>query len=211
MATTTNYGWTTPDDTALVKDGASAIRALGSAIDTSMNTALGTKKAGLVLLNTTSFSAVASQSVNSVFSSTYNNYQFVLNITAAVTASAVALRLRASSTDSTASVYGRSGYYNLNNSTTVTGAGNSGQTSWNLGSVDPANPYYHNVNLDIYNVFLAQPTTINFASTNQSSGNPFFGFHGAYLHTASTSYDGFTIFTDAGTMTGTVRVYGYNQ
>ena len=34
MATTTNYGWTTPDDTALVKDGASAIRTLGSSIDT---------------------------------------------------------------------------------------------------------------------------------------------------------------------------------
>ena len=34
MATTTNYGWTTPDDTALVKDGASAIRSLGTAIDT---------------------------------------------------------------------------------------------------------------------------------------------------------------------------------
>jgi hypothetical protein len=34
MATTTNYGWTTPDDTALVKDGASAIRSLGTSIDT---------------------------------------------------------------------------------------------------------------------------------------------------------------------------------
>lgn len=34
MATTTNYSWTTPDDTALVKDGAAAIRSLGSAIDT---------------------------------------------------------------------------------------------------------------------------------------------------------------------------------
>lgn len=34
MATTTNYSWTTPDDTDLVKDGASAIRTLGSAIDT---------------------------------------------------------------------------------------------------------------------------------------------------------------------------------
>lgn len=36
MATTTNYSWTTPDDTALVKDGASAIRSLGSAIDSSL-------------------------------------------------------------------------------------------------------------------------------------------------------------------------------
>ena len=34
MATTTNYGWVTPDDTALVKDGASAIRTLGTSIDT---------------------------------------------------------------------------------------------------------------------------------------------------------------------------------
>jgi hypothetical protein len=34
MATTTNYGWTTPDDTGLVKDGASNIRTLGSSIDT---------------------------------------------------------------------------------------------------------------------------------------------------------------------------------
>ena len=38
MATTTNYGWTTPDDTALVKDGASAIRTLGSSIDSTLKT-----------------------------------------------------------------------------------------------------------------------------------------------------------------------------
>ena len=34
MATTTNYSWTTPDDTDLVKDGAAAIRTLGSSVDT---------------------------------------------------------------------------------------------------------------------------------------------------------------------------------
>jgi hypothetical protein len=36
MANTTNFGWETPDDTDLVKDGAAAIRTLGSAIDTSL-------------------------------------------------------------------------------------------------------------------------------------------------------------------------------
>lgn len=36
MASTTNFGWTTPDNTGYVKDGALAIRTLGSAIDTSM-------------------------------------------------------------------------------------------------------------------------------------------------------------------------------
>jgi len=36
MPTTTNFGWTTPADTDLVKDGALAIRTLGNGIDTSL-------------------------------------------------------------------------------------------------------------------------------------------------------------------------------
>lgn len=36
MPTTSNFGWTTPADTDLVKDGASAIRTLGNGIDTSL-------------------------------------------------------------------------------------------------------------------------------------------------------------------------------
>ena len=35
MATTTNFGWETPDDTDLVKDGSAAMRTLGNSIDTS--------------------------------------------------------------------------------------------------------------------------------------------------------------------------------
>lgn len=40
MATTTNNGWETPDDTDLVKDGALAIRTLGEEIDTSVGEGL---------------------------------------------------------------------------------------------------------------------------------------------------------------------------
>ena len=36
MANTTNFGWETPDDTDLVKDGAAAIRTVAGAIDTSL-------------------------------------------------------------------------------------------------------------------------------------------------------------------------------
>jgi hypothetical protein len=54
MATTTNYSWTTPDDTDLVKDGAAAIRALGTAIDTTVyNNSL---VSGLTLISTTTLS-----------------------------------------------------------------------------------------------------------------------------------------------------------
>jgi hypothetical protein len=44
MATTTNYGWTTPNDSDPFKQGASAIRTLGSAIDTTLGSFLNIKQ-----------------------------------------------------------------------------------------------------------------------------------------------------------------------
>ena len=78
--TTTNYGWDIPQSTDLVKDGATAIATLGEDIDTSIYTALGGNKSGLVLLNTTSFSGVASHSVSNFVSATYSNYKIVTRI-----------------------------------------------------------------------------------------------------------------------------------
>lgn len=52
MATTTNYSWSTPDDTAFVKDGAAAIRTLGSSVDSSMADLLG-GTAGQILSKST--------------------------------------------------------------------------------------------------------------------------------------------------------------
>lgn len=37
MATSPNYGWTEPNNTDYVKDGAEAMRDLGDAIDTTVN------------------------------------------------------------------------------------------------------------------------------------------------------------------------------
>ena len=53
---------------------------------------------GLTLINTTSFSAVASQSINDVFSTTYDNYFIVANILPSTNLS-LQLRLRASGSD----------------------------------------------------------------------------------------------------------------
>ena len=96
--TTTNFGWDIPQSTDLVKDGATAIAALGQDIDTAfvdfkggttgqvlkktsgtdLDVEWGTASSGLTLINTTSFSAVANQQFNGVFSSTYDNYQINL-------------------------------------------------------------------------------------------------------------------------------------
>jgi hypothetical protein len=60
MATTTTYGWETPDDTDLVKDGALAMRDLGQDIDTSL------AKAALQAVSTTKTTAFTTTSTSFV-------------------------------------------------------------------------------------------------------------------------------------------------
>jgi hypothetical protein len=204
MSTTSAYGWNIPDNTDLVKDGALAIRTLGNAIDTSMNTALGTKKAGMVLLNTTSFSAVASQSVTSIFSSTYDNYRIIYNLTGSTSTNTL-MRLRTSSDDSSAS-YNKQYLYAA--STTVLAARSNGQTSWLLG--DHGTDLTFNTT-DLIGPNLAQPTGgFQLAGQLFASGSNNW-FSNVLGHTASTQFTGFTIYPASGTITGTVSVYGYNK
>jgi hypothetical protein len=79
MATTTNYSWSTPDNTAYVKDGASAIRSLGSSVDSTLYTALGGAYPGLRLVSKTTIgSAVTGVTVSTPFSATYAGYKILV-------------------------------------------------------------------------------------------------------------------------------------
>jgi len=208
MATTTNYGWTTPDDTSLVKDGASAIRTLGSSIDTSLNNALGTKKAGLVLLNTTSFSAVSSQSFNDVFSSSYRNYKILFSNLSSSTFNNIQIRLRVSGTDNSSTNYTRQ-YLSANNAS-IGGARATGQTSWaEVALINGANNE-NSAWLDIFDPFTSTYTTALNQSAFLATGNMIMTLT-AYGLTVNTSYTGFTALASGGTMSGTISVYGYNN
>ena len=203
MATTTpNYGWAVPTSTDLVKDGATAIETLGDAIDASMNTALGTKKAGMVLLNTTSFSAVSSQSVNDVFSTTYDNYFLLLRTTAST--DNINIRMRVSGTDDTSANYSNLG---LRITTTVDRVASYAQTSYRIGEASTGKGAIQAV---IYAPFLAALTQFNGLITNGFQSPMENGFQmGA--HNVATSYTGFTLIPASGTMTGNVSVYGYSK
>jgi len=65
MANTSNFGWETPDDTDLVKDGALAIRTLAGAIDTSF------KGVAINAQTGTTYTAVLSDGLNKLV--TMNN------------------------------------------------------------------------------------------------------------------------------------------
>jgi hypothetical protein len=208
MATTTNYGWTTPDDTSLVKDGASAIRTLGSSIDTSLNNALGTKKAGLVLLNTTSFSAVASVSLPAdTFTTTYDNYRIVLNKLDSPANPNIYLRLRAASTDETGATYAWSYTGARANNTTFNNGGNA-TTFINLLSCRQVP--FGGASIDLYSPKLADVTGVTCQWNGGESGWFNFGTTGGNLNN-TTSYDSASLVASSSTISGVMSVYGYNK
>jgi hypothetical protein len=205
MATTTpNYGWTVPTSTDLVKDGATAIETLGDAIDASMNTALGTKKAGMVLLNTTSFSAVASQSINDVFSATYDVYLIQYAMISS-TNNGFSMRLRVGgSDDSTGSAYVDQ---LLNANTTTVSAARTTSNIWALGGVNTA--LVSTATIKLTNPFKASATGMEARFLNAAAGaivNDYVG-----THNQNTSYTGFSAIASTGNFTGYISVYGYNK
>lgn len=226
MATTTNFGWTTPDNTDLVKDGAAAIRTLGSAIDTSFvdlkggttgqvlkktsNTDLdfewGTASSGLTLLNTTTFTTVASQSVDSVFNSTYNYYKILIVITASsADDNTLTMRLRASATDTTTNYNHQRMYIS---GSFVQDTNGSGTDEWNISLLDKDQAYETAVELNLYNPYLAQTTAFHTFNAGAAAGASYImGSAGRQL--SSTVFDGFKISALSGTMSGVVKTYGF--
>ena len=201
--TTTNYGFDIPQSTDLVKDGATAIATLGQDIDTAMNTALGTKKAMGVLISSTSFSGVASQSVNDVFSATYDNYMIQLFFKNTVGQSYTGLRYRVAGADDTSAVYDQRTIYNSNGSLGNTDFANATSTRISYGD---NNGNYHIIHIS--RPFIADKTYIKVASSNNDGANAFYSedYQGVFQN--ATSFTGFTIFPAANNITGSVSVYG---
>lgn len=266
MPTTSNFGWTTPADTDLVKDGAAAIRTLGNGIDTSFldlkggttdqvlaknsnsdldfkwvaqddsnaiqnaivdakgdlisataadtparlavgsngtvltadsSEATGLKWAtpsagSLTLISSTALGA--SVSVSGCFTSTYINYLLLVYITNATSNADVNLRLRAGSTDTT------SGYVMRGDISTVSAEFKLLQDSNSAGQavVQLSGPQ------------IADATLGTFLASGLNIGTAYNGFRSTGALQDATQYDGFTLYS-AATLTGTVKVYGYQN
>jgi hypothetical protein len=222
--TTTNFGWDIPQSTDLVKDGATAIAALGQDIDTAfvdfkggttgqvlkktsgtdLDVEWGTASSGLTLINTTSFSGVSSVSLPaSTFTATYDNYLIKFNKVTSSASSYVTVRLRAAGTDETSANY--KGQQLSASSTTISGVRYTSNTFWE-------EMLYFDTHPNEMELFLANPfnTTITSAMgrTNiDSDGNIAYIQLAGGLNT-TTSYDSLTVAKTSGTFTGSVSVYG---
>jgi hypothetical protein len=255
MATTTNYGWTTPDDTDLVKDGAAAIRTLGSSVDTTTkalnpsttegdieyrsataNTnsrlAIGTAgqvltvnsgedapewatpaavPAGLDLITTATFSAVAAVSINDVFTSTYENYRVIVKANCSSNDQAFRFRLRASGTDNSSANY----MWGLN------GLQLTGQATYNEtinGSLDGSfktgaigTNYRTILAMDIQSPQVTDNTGFTGMQFFPVSATNAYTYQLGGMLSVTTSYDGVTFFPSGGTISGEYWIYGYKK
>ena len=249
MATTTNYGWTTPDDTALVKDGASAIRTLGSSVDTTtknlnpettlgdisfrsstsnVNTRLGigstgtvltvaggvptwaAAPTGLTLVYSNTFSAAQTASFDNVFTSSYRDYRIVIvGTTCSATDANVFLRLRVSSVDA-ATAYKT--LRTLNAGSSVTGDTDPvGTTYYCPFAISNASPTLASSVIDVFEPQVATPTKFKSQFLAVSSAPSLNGNMSQGYHSTATSYDGFSLIGESGTITGSVRIYGYKN
>ena len=163
--------------------------------------------AGLTLITTQSFSAVSSVSVNSCFTSTYDNYALIVHATIPSSETDAYLRLRASGSDASGSNYiffnqasGANGTGYNQNST-----GTTQLTAGRLGSGGTGSLF-----VNIFRPHDAVQTA--FQSQNVANGSTtVFVQSGGGLHSLNTSYDGFTFYPASSTFTGTLRLYGYRD
>ena len=165
---------------------------------------------GLTLINTTSFSGVASQSLaTNTFTSTYENYKILITLSAADDGQ-VFFKLRASGTDSSAGYYwgaiGREaggGVYNNY-------AANDG-TGFFILNTDGATPDITSSEITLFNPQLARKTKYVANSTGAANAGTIIAFQNGGSHSATTAYDSITFYNaTGGNISGKVSTYGFN-
>lgn len=213
MATTTNYSWTTPDNTAYVKDGASAIRTLGSSVDSTLFTALGGAYPGLRLIKKQTIgTAVASVAVTDVFSATYNDYLIQIDGQLASTVDAVQMQLRDAGGNLTAASYNFTGTERAGTGA-VTNRQAIASTSVRIGtSSGNTTGVGFSIIVNINNPNLSTRWTMWHAHASAAEPSNGIIYNDASCSfNATTSATGINIFQASGaTFTGgTIYVYGY--
>jgi hypothetical protein len=226
MAVTPNYGWPVPVATDFVKDGYEAIADLGDAIDatvfalpsgaivpiipTTVSVGSGTGSFNSTTGNVT-FTGATSISVNGVFSATYDKYM-IFYCGGVTTGSAGAnLRFRTSGTDNSGSSYSTTiGRSTSNGTFAQVQTTEAGSSVLNIQDyvVSDAN-YQALAKFEIVNPFQSFVTNgiVDFTVANNITTiiNRRFG---AFQFNATTSFDGFTIFSTSA-LTGTLKVMAY--
>ena len=162
---------------------------------------------GLTLINTTSFSGVASISIpQDTFTSTYRNYHIRLNV-AGSAATFLKMKLRAAGVDTTASSY----VWSVTRSTYASGAfggySGNGVDFFEITDLTNSTTDVFDSQINIYRPKDAVVTNIAVSGRGVANGATYIS--GSF--NATTSFDAITLFPNTGNITGFIQVYGCNQ
>ena len=239
MATTTNYGWETADDTDLVKDGALAMRTLGSAIDTTTkalnpsttlgdieyrsatantNTRLAVGTTGQVLTvagGVPSWATAASGSLTKISTTTFTGITSS-SITGCFSATynnylIIASDWVNSSGDSNVTWYLRTGGTNATANYQINGFNNNNSTLSGNSFTGFFNSFFMNNTGKSASVMHVQSPFLTKNTTFQMDNTARqYGSSYRGLHNVDTSYPDLGVIVDANTGSGVVTVYGYS-
>jgi hypothetical protein len=154
------------------------------------------------------FTGVSSVSLNNVFSSAYRNYRMTLSVPVSTALTSISIRFRTGTTDNAANSYFQ--YWTMKR---VSGAvqDNTGGPSTSYALISKSQTFSYGV----WSGDIMSPNINNQATTANGIGMSADGT-GSYnvintvLFDPNTSFDGITIISTSGTMTGAVSIYGYN-
>jgi hypothetical protein len=194
------FGFPYPDPSDLVAN----YPALGQQLAEDVEDEILAAGGGLSHVNTTAFTTQSSVSLDNVFTSTYQNYRVMINFTGSA-GDTLRLRLRVGGADLSASYYG-STIAAQNNNTGLSNANVTNGAQWDI-SYSPSS--LSSASIDIMDPVVAAKTIFyGFGINPDTTGN--LRIVGGFNNN-STSYTGITIFPASGTITGTIRVYGYKN
>jgi hypothetical protein len=164
---------------------------------------------GLTLISTASFTTASSVSLaTDSFTSTYDNYKLIINISAFVgTNTYLYGRMRAAGSDNTTSNYTSQFTVFSQTATTITNdhGGAASSAFVRFGYVYSAEPEY--LVIDLLNPKATAKTT--YTGTIGAPSNE--GWINSGRFNATTSFDSFSFYPTAGTITGAYSLYGYNK
>jgi len=164
--------------------------------------AVGSGSGSVSTQGTVTFSGASSVLLNSCFSSTYDNYLIQLEIST-MTSGLLNWRLANGGTTAQTNYVVQDGRIS---GTALAASLNASQTTARLFSENQTEVYG---NLNLFSPFLAANTRAVYDLHTLASGTTIYRQFGTSVHQTATSYAQIQFYPSTGTMTGTVRVYGY--
>jgi hypothetical protein len=191
--------WTTPTTPGLVQVVATSV-------------AVGSGSGSVDANGAVTFTGASSISLNGCFTSTYENYRIICDITNGSADAVIFMKMRASGSDSS-TLYFQGASFTNTSGTSGSSSLFNGSNGFQLSEIDTAEAAKHiaGFNLDMNRPFSSIYTAITFFGNAMTGAGTVYTNYGGGVHAVQTSYDGLSVISSAGNITGTIRVYGYRN